>query len=88
VTIWFHQHMNLVWAWGSSSAAGRLYARSAGMRFYHRHWLAGTAANWQNHHLPRASSFTVELPAGRLDRVQLRRQIRAVLTVAADARHA
>jgi protein MpaA len=88
VTIWFHQHMNLVWAWGPSSAAGRLYARSAGMRFYHRHWLAGTAANWQNHHRPRASSFTVELSAGRLDRVRLRRQVRAVLTVAAAARHA
>jgi protein MpaA len=34
VTIWFHQHMNLVWAWGPSSAAGRIYARAAGMRFY------------------------------------------------------
>jgi hypothetical protein len=55
------------------------------MRFYHRHWLAGTAANWQNHHLPRDSSFTVELPAGRLDRAQLRRQARAVLSVAAGA---
>jgi predicted deacylase len=83
VTIWFHQHMDLVWAWGPSSAAGRLYARAAGMRFYHRRWLAGTATNWQNHHLPRASSFTVELPAGRLSPIQLRRQVRAVLLVAA-----
>jgi protein MpaA len=86
VTIWFHQHMNLVWAWGPSSAAGGLYARAAGMRFYHQHWLPGTAANWQNHHLPRDSSFTVELPAGRLDRVQLRRHVHAVLSVAASVR--
>jgi len=27
VTIWYHQHMNLVWARGPSSAAGRIYAR-------------------------------------------------------------
>jgi protein MpaA len=83
VAIWFHQHMDVVWAWGPSSAAGRLYARVAGMRLYHHHWLPGTAANWQNHVLPHTSSFTVELPAGRLDPVQLRRQVRAVLRVAA-----
>jgi len=65
-TIWFHQHMNLVWAFGPSTTAGRIYARAARMRFYHHHWLNGTATNWQNHHLPRTASFTVELPAGSL----------------------
>jgi murein peptide amidase A len=83
LTIWFHQHMNLVWAWGPSSTAGRSYAHAAGMRFYHHHWLAGTATNWQNHHLPDSASFTVELPAGRLSPQQVRRQVRAVLMVAA-----
>src|SRR5262249_31709528 len=38
-TIWFHQHMDLVWAWGQSSDLGRIYARAAGIRFYHHHWL-------------------------------------------------
>ncbi|HEY8108303.1 MAG TPA: M14 family zinc carboxypeptidase, partial [Gaiellaceae bacterium] len=52
VTVWYHQHMNLVWAWRQSSRAGRIYAHAAGMRFYHHHWLPGTAPNWQNHHLP------------------------------------
>ena len=33
VTIWYHQHMDLVWAWGASRAAGAAYARAAGMRF-------------------------------------------------------
>ena len=83
VTIWFHQHMNLVWAWGPSTAAGRIYARAAGMRFYHHHWLRGTATNWQNHHLPNSASFTVELPAGSLALQQVRRQVHAVLTLAA-----
>jgi protein MpaA len=86
VTIWFHQHMNLVWAFGPSSAAGRIYAHAAAMRFYHHHWLGGTATNWQNHHLPGTASFTVELPAGRLTPAQVRRQVRAVLTLAAALR--
>jgi murein peptide amidase A len=83
LTIWYHQHTNLVWAWGPSSEAGRIYARAAGMRFYHHHWLHGTATNWQNHHLPGSSSFTVELPAGTLSAQRVRRQVRAVLRLAA-----
>jgi murein peptide amidase A len=83
LTIWFHQHMNLVWAWGPSTTAGRIYARAAGMRFYHRHWLHGTATNWQNHHLPSSAAFTVELPAGSLTPQQVRRQVHAVLTLVA-----
>lgn len=86
VTIWYHQHMNLVWAWGASTGAGRIYARAAGMRFYHHHWLHGTATNWQNHHLPGSASFTVELPAGSLTPSQVRRQVRAVLRLAATSR--
>ena len=32
VTIWYHQHMDVVWAFGGSTAAGRTYARLTGMR--------------------------------------------------------
>jgi protein MpaA len=82
VTIWFHQHMDVVWAFGASTAAGRLYARLAGMRLYHHHWLSGTAANWQNHHMPSTAAITVELPAGNLSPQHVRRNVRAVLSVA------
>jgi protein MpaA len=85
VTIWYHQHMDVVWAWGPSSAAGRVYAHAAGMRFYQHPWLPGTASNWQNHHLPGSAAFTVELPAGSLLPAQLRRQLRAVVALAAAA---
>jgi protein MpaA len=85
VTIWFHQHLNLVWAYGRSSAPGARYARLAGMRYRHRRWLAGTGTNWQNHLRGGGASFTVELPAGRLDADGLRRQVRAVLRVALAA---
>lgn len=83
VTIWFHQHLDLVWAWGASTRAGRIYARAAGMRFYHHRWLRGTATNWQNHQLPGTAAFTVELPAGRLSPRDVRRQVRAVLALSA-----
>jgi protein MpaA len=83
VTIWFHQHMNLVWAWGPSSAAGRIYARAAGMRSYHHRELKGTASNWQNHQLAGSPSITVELPAGNLSPRQVHRHAEAVLALAA-----
>jgi murein peptide amidase A len=82
VTIWYHQHMNLVWAWGPSTMAGRRYAWLSGMKFYHHPWLPGTAANWQNHHYPHAASFTVELPPGSLTKAQAAHQVRAVLGLA------
>ena len=84
-TIWYHQHMDVVWAYGRSTAAGRRYARLAGMRFLHRSWLAGSATNWQNHLPGGGASLTVELPAGSLDRNGIGRQVRAVLGLALAA---
>ena len=81
-TIWYHQHMNVVWAFGGSTAAGRAYARLTGMRLYHHHWLPGTSTNWQNHHLAGTAALTVELPAGSLSPSQVQRHVRAVLRLA------
>jgi murein peptide amidase A len=78
-TIWFHQHLDLVWAWGQSTDAGRIYARAVGMRFYHHHDLDGSAPTWQNQRLPYSASFVVELPAGRLSPARVRRHASAVL---------
>ncbi len=78
-SIWFHQHLDLVWAYGRSSRSGRRYARLAGMRYYHHRWLDGTASNWQNRLPDGQISLTVELPAGRLDAFGVDRQVRAVL---------
>jgi protein MpaA len=84
-TIWYHQHMDVVWAYGRSTAAGRRYAQLAGMRLLHRSWLAGSATNWQNHLQNGGASITVELPAGSLDRNGIRQQVRAVLGLALAA---
>ena len=78
-TIWFHQHMDLVWAYGRSTAAGRAYAHLSGMRFYHHVWVSGSGTRWQNHQRGGGASFTVELPAGELSAAGVRRQARAVL---------
>jgi protein MpaA len=78
VTIWYHQHMNLVWAWGRSRATGAAYARAARMRFAPMSWLAGTAPRWQNTALGERS-FVVELPAGPLTVGAARRHAEAVL---------
>jgi protein MpaA len=78
-TIWFHQHLDAVWAFGGSTRAGRVYARLAGMRLLHRRWLDGSASNWQNHLRGGGASFVVELPAGRLDAGGVRRHVAAVL---------
>ena len=81
VTVWFHQHMGLVWAWGPSRAAGAAYARIAGMRFAPLPWLAGTAPHWQNATLHRRA-FVVELPAGPMPEPAVHRHVRAVLRLA------
>jgi murein peptide amidase A len=86
LTIWFHQHMNLVWAWGPSADEGRTYAHAAGMRFYRHRWLAGTASSWESAHFPGTASLTVELPAGRLSPQQVGGHVQAVLTVARGTR--
>jgi murein peptide amidase A len=85
VTVWFHQHLDEVWAYGRSSAAGRRYARLSGLPYLHRRWLAGSATNWQNHLAGGGASITVELPAGRLDAAAIRRHVRAVLGLALAA---
>jgi murein peptide amidase A len=81
LTVWYHQHMDVVWAYGPSTSAGRLYASASGLRLYHHRWLPGTSTNWQNHHLPATASLTVELPGGVLTHAQVLRHARAVLSV-------
>jgi murein peptide amidase A len=86
MTIWYHQHLNLVWAWGPSTDEGRTYARASRMRFFHHRWLAGTASNWESARFTDGASLTVELPAGQLSAPQVRRHVNAVLTLASGTR--
>jgi protein MpaA len=82
LTLWFHQPQALVRAWGPSLAAGRRYARLAGVPFRALAWPGGTASNWQNHLRPPETSFVVELPSGPLTPLAARPYAQALLRLA------
>ena len=80
MTIWYHQYAGteeFVRAWGTSVAAGRRYARLAGIPFRPLPWPNGTAPNWQNHRFRGTSSFVVEFPPGPLSRAAVERHAAA-----------
>jgi len=82
VTLWFHQHMDLVWASGGSFGIQRCYARLAGIRFARLRAIGGSASDWINHRFSGATSTVVELPAGRLSAREAVRYATAVRKLA------
>jgi murein peptide amidase A len=82
VTIWYHQHLRLVWTSGTSVPAGRRYASIVGLPLYVHRSPGGAASRWIRHRFPRLHSFAVELPAGRLSGGGIRRHVGAVLAMA------
>ena len=83
VSIWYHQHQDLVRSGGGSEATARRYARLVGMRYSRLPVPRGAATGWQVGRFPGTSAFVVELPAGRLSAAATRRHARAVLRIAA-----
>jgi protein MpaA len=86
LTIWFHQHLDLVWASGGDRSVERLFARASGLAYRPRPQLAGSATSWQNNVLPGTTAFVAELPAGRASRADVARYVRAVLAAARAVR--
>jgi protein MpaA len=84
VTIWFHQHQDVVRAWGGSVATARRFAALAHFPYRSIRWPYGTATNWQNHKFPGTASFVVELPAGAVPQSQLGVWVHAVRTLASE----
>ena len=78
VTIWYHQHEDLVDMAGGDRGVARRYARLAGLRPTCLPFLPGTATSWSNHSLPGTTAFVVELPAGPVSRRALARHLRAL----------
>lgn len=78
VTIWYHQHMDLVYMTGGDHGVARRYAQLAGLSAACTPFLPGTAAAWSDHLLPGTTSFVVELPAGPVSAAALARHVRAV----------
>jgi predicted deacylase len=78
VTIWYHQHMDLVDEVGSDLGVARRYAELAGLKATCLSFLSGVETGWSNHVLPGTNSFVVELPAGPVSPTALTRHLRAV----------
>jgi protein MpaA len=81
VTIWYHQHMDLVDMSGGDRGVARRYAQLAGLPATCLAFLPGTVTSWENHTSPGTTSFVVELPAGPVDRTALARHLRAVRAI-------
>jgi hypothetical protein len=84
VTVVFHQHQDVVRAWGQSRATARRFSALLGGLLPYRawRWPYGTAANWQNHAFPGTASFVVELPAGAVPASLVPRYVRALRALA------
>jgi protein MpaA len=78
VTIWYHQHMDLVDMAGGDRGVARRYAQVSGLRPTCLTFLSGVETGWSNHTFPGTTSFVVELPAGPLAPDALARHLSAV----------
>jgi murein peptide amidase A len=80
LTIWFHQHLDMVWASGGDRRVEKEFARVSGLPYHPMPQLAGSATSWQNNTLRGTTAFVAELPAGPA--VNVPRYVRAVLAAA------
>jgi protein MpaA len=83
VSIWFHQHLNVVDDSSGSVVLERRFARAAGLRLARLTQEQGSAVTWESHCFPHGSAFVVELPAGALAPPAVSRFARAVRVAAA-----
>ena len=79
LTVWFHQHRDMVWASGGDRRIEKVFARVSGLRCHPMPQLAGSAISWQNNTLHGTTVFAAELPAGQATAAQVARYVRAVL---------
>ena len=82
LTVWFHQHLDMVWASGGDRRIEKVFARVSGLPYHPMPQLAGSAISWQNNTLPGTTAFAAELPAGRPSQSAITSYVRAVLEAA------
>jgi murein peptide amidase A len=82
LTIWFHQHLDMVWASGGKRRVEKVFARVSGLPYRPMPQLDGSAVSWQNNTLRGTTAFAAELPAGQPTTMQVARYVRAVLAAA------
>ncbi len=82
LTVWYHQHAQLVDDSGGDRRVEQRYARLVGLPFRHFGSFPGSITGWQNATFPATTAFVVELPAGSLSPSAVRRHAAAVLALA------
>jgi murein peptide amidase A len=82
VSIWFHQHLDVVDDSSGDPALERRFASIAGEPVRPLTRYGGSAVTWESARFPGTSPFVVELPAGTLAPAAVQRYVRAVLAVA------
>jgi protein MpaA len=81
VSIWFHQHLDVVDESGGSLAVERRFAALAGLRLARLAREPGSVVGWENHFFHGTTAFVVELPAGKLSPAAVSRLAHATLAV-------
>jgi protein MpaA len=81
ITIWYHQHMSLVYWTGGHKRIHKTYAQRVGLPLVRKPKLPGAATRWQNHRFPNKASFVVELPAGSVSAKSAKRHARAIVAL-------
>jgi murein peptide amidase A len=81
ISIWFHQHMNLVDESGGNPSIERRFAVLVGLPLARLTREPGSVVGWENHTLPATTAFVVELPAGLLSATAVSRYAHAVVAV-------
>jgi protein MpaA len=83
VSIWFHQHLDVVDLSGGDAAVERRFARIARLPLRRLARYPGSVVGWENAVLPRSTAFVVELRAGAPTRRAAARYAAAVLAAVA-----
>jgi protein MpaA len=84
VSIWFHQHLDVVDESGGNVRIERRFASLVRMPLRRLTRYPGSATGWENHTLPGTTSFVVELPAGRVSNERIGVFTRAIRALAAS----
>jgi protein MpaA len=80
VSIWFHQHLDLIDESGGNPAIEMRFARLVRLPLARLAREPGSITSWENHTIA-GTAFVVELPAGRLQSAAAARFAQAVLTI-------
>ena len=82
LSIWFHQHLNVVDQSGGNRAVEHRYAQLVGLRLQRLTRYPGSAVAWENDLLRTGTAFVVELHAGLLSNSEANRYAHSILDVA------